>query len=146
MPDRVTHLFFYGVLLGDVAPPAVKALLADLGPGRKGTVQGMLYAVPDPEGSYPVLIKGTARVHGMVHEARGVDMAALDLFEGIDPHDPANSEYRRIVMEAVLEDGSTMMSQAYFYNREIGDHLVPLEHGDFTRYLLETGFRPYSGE
>ncbi|MXO65781.1 gamma-glutamylcyclotransferase family protein [Altericroceibacterium endophyticum] len=138
-------LFFYGVLLGDVAPPAVKTLLADLGPGRRATVTGRLYAAGDPQGAYPVLVEGTGEVQGMVHEAGSVDTEALDRFERIDPDDPDKGEYRRIEMDAVCADGTHCVAEVYFYNHALSPQLRPIPHGDFARFLKETGHQPYSG-
>ena len=47
------YLFFYGVLLGDLASPAIKSMLSGLGPGRPATTSGTLYAVQTPRGWYP---------------------------------------------------------------------------------------------
>ena len=95
------HLFFYGVLLGEIASPAIAAMLAGLGPGCRACAHGQLYAVPSTRGCYPALLTGegheTREVRGMVHAAGSVDIAALDRFEGMDRtiRAPANTAARR---------------------------------------------------
>jgi len=138
-------LFFYGVLLGSVAEGAVRDLLHGLGPGRATTVRGLLYAVPDPRGFYPVLAPGEGTVRGMVHQAGAVDLAALDRFEGVDPGDPSAGEYRRESVFAKLSGGGSVAADAYLYNRVIGPDLVPIPHGDFARWLRENRARAFAG-
>jgi gamma-glutamylcyclotransferase (GGCT)/AIG2-like uncharacterized protein YtfP len=138
------HLFFYGVLLGSVAEGTVRELLAGIGPGRPATTGGRLYAVPDVRGAYPVLVPGAGVVHGMVHEAGGVDLDALDRFEGVDPHEPSAGEYRRESREADVAGEGRVMADAYLYNRTIAADFVPIHHGDFARWLRETGTRPFT--
>jgi gamma-glutamylcyclotransferase (GGCT)/AIG2-like uncharacterized protein YtfP len=133
------YLFFYGVLIGEIAPPRVRQLLAGIGPGQAATVRGTLYAVPDARGAYPVLLPGEGLVHGWLHEAGSVDLAALDRFEGVDPDDPMSGEYRREAVLAMLADGSTVEAQAYLWNRQVHDGLERLAEGDFARWLAGSG-------
>ena len=139
----VQHLFFYGVLIGEVAPPRVRQLLAGIGPGQPATVPGRLYAIPDPRGAYPVMLPGAGIVHGRLHEAGSVDLAGLDAFEGVDPHDPLAGEYRRVAVMARLADGREVAAQAYLWNREVTAALVPLPAGDFARWLAGSGHAPF---
>ena len=132
-------LFFYGVLIGEIAPPRVQQLLAGIGPGQAATVRGMLYAVPDARGAYPVLLPGEGLVYGQLHEAGSVDLAALDSFEGVDPCDPMAGEYRREALPATLADGRMVEAQAYLWNRPVHDGLVRLAEGDFAHWLAGSG-------
>jgi hypothetical protein len=81
----------------------------------------------------------------MVHEAGGVDLGALDRFEGVDPHEPTAGEYRREPLEADVAGRGRVMADAYLYNRAIGADFVPIPHGGFARWLRETGTRPFAG-
>lgn len=139
------HLFFYGVLIDGLASPSIRALLAGLGPGRPATTRGALFAIPDPRGWYPVLLPGEGEVCGMLHEAGTVDLAALDRFEGVDPADPPAGEYRREPVEVVPEGGGPLMADAYLYNRARAPEVEPIPHGDFARWLRETGHAPLAG-
>lgn len=136
------RLFFYGVLLGEVASPAIRTLLAGLGHGERATTQGTLFAVPDPAGWYPVLLDGKQQVTGALHEAGMVDLAALDRFEGVDPADPRAGEYRRAAISVTGQTGLAVSAHAYLYNHAPGPGFVPIGHGDFARWLRETGNRP----
>ena len=55
--------------------------LRGLGMGAPATTTGALYAIPAASGWFPALIPTQARfatvVHGMIHEAGAVDLAAL---------------------------------------------------------------------
>ncbi|MCP5395552.1 MAG: gamma-glutamylcyclotransferase [Sphingomonadaceae bacterium] len=136
-------LFFYGVLMGDVAPPRVQELLAGIGPGQPATVRGTLYAVPDPRGAYPVLLPGSGLVHGRLHEAGRVNIAALDRFEGVDPDDPLAGEYRREEVEALDAGGARHAVQAYLWNREPDARLERVASGDFASWLAQSGQRAF---
>lgn len=133
------------MLIGEIAPPRVQELLAGIGPGQAATVPGTLYAVPDPRGAYPVLLPGDAAVHGRVHEAGSVNLTALDAFEGVDPHAPRAGEYRREVVAATLANGIVVEAQAYLWNRQVSDVLVPLPGGDFASWLAASGYAAFGG-
>lgn len=137
------YLFFYGVLIGEIAPPRVQRLLEGIGPGQAATVHGTLYAVPDARGAYPVLLPGEDLVFGQVHEAGRVDLAALDEFEGVDPVDPLAGEYRREAVRATLAEGRMVEAQAYLWNRPAHDGLVRLAEGDFARWLAGSGYAAF---
>jgi gamma-glutamylcyclotransferase (GGCT)/AIG2-like uncharacterized protein YtfP len=129
-------LFFYGVLLGSVAEGRIRTLLHGLGPGRPASTSGRLYAVAERGRFYPALVPGEGTVHGMAHEAGTVDLAALDRFENV--RSDGTGEYRRVPIRLLL-GGGTEGADAYLYNRPIVAGLVPIEHGDFARWLRNTG-------
>ena len=139
------HLFFYGVLLGELASTRIAALLAGLGPGRPAMASGTLYAIDDPRGWYPALLPGEGEVHGMVHAAGRVDVPALDRFEGVDPHDPRAGEYRREAIRVAAEGGELLMAQAYLYNRAPAPDHERIPYGDFACWLRQTGRHPLAG-
>jgi gamma-glutamylcyclotransferase (GGCT)/AIG2-like uncharacterized protein YtfP len=127
------HLFFYGILQGDVAQGPVRDLLAGIGPGAPATARGLLYAVRNEAGAYPAMVAGDGEVCGMLHEAGSVDLAALDVFEG--------EEYRR----AEIETAGGQVAQAYLWAGST-DGLQPIAHGEFARWLRENGLSAYSAE
>lgn len=124
-------LFLYGVLMrGAAAWP----FLAGLGAGRAARTYGALFAIPDPQGWYPALLPGNDVVHGLLHDAGRVDLAAVDAFEG--------AEYRRgSVMVEVA--GQTVAAQAYLWQGVLPGGAQQIAHGDFARWLAETGRAPF---
>jgi hypothetical protein len=84
-------------------------------------------------------------VRGMLHPPGTVDLAALDRFEQHDPADPAGSPYLRADIRAWSDAGVACEAQAYIWNRPVDADHVPVPHGDFARYLAETGLAPFSG-
>ena len=144
-------LFFYGVLQPGLVSGRMAELVAMLGDPRPATVAGLLYAVPDPAGHYPILIPciGSQRVFGAVMfpgERFGPgELAELDAFERFDPRAPGASDYVRRSREAELPDGTSMGADAYVWNRAIGTDFIPILHGNFERYLAETGACPLPG-
>ncbi|MDD3798814.1 MAG: gamma-glutamylcyclotransferase [Novosphingobium sp.] len=129
--------FFYGTLQQGLARGEAARLVAGLGEGVSALVRGALFALDDPHGCYPVLVSGgSRRVTGRVVDCPGDRrwLAQMDAYEG--------AEYRRCPVRARLADGSTVMAQAYFYARRRGAGLVPIAHGDFARFLAETGRAP----
>ena len=149
--DLPGALFFYGVLRPGLASGRMAGLIALLGQDRPATVSGKLYAVPDPRGHFPVMIAATAgeQVHGTVltpgPRFGSAELAEFDAFEGFKPNDPDKSEYRRLTLVATLPDGSATNADVYRWNRAIGGEFIPIIHGDFARYLAETGNRPLPG-
>lgn len=139
------RLFFYGVLIGKLASPDIRRLLTGIGPGRPAMANGRLYAVKGGDGCYPVLVPGRGAVRGMLHEAGRADIASLDAFERCFPDAPERSEYLRRPIAVRMGGRSAIAAQAYIYNRPVSGHLVRIGHGDFARWLHESGNRPISG-
>lgn len=127
-----TRLFFYGVLIAEIAPPPVQKLLAGLGPGRPATTRGDLFAVADPEGAHPAMVPGDGVVKGMLHEAGTVDLAGLDAFEGTD--------YARQTITATVS-GEDVAAEAYVWVAPVAG-LAPIPDGDFARWLAASGLAP----
>lgn len=149
--DLPGALFFYGVLRPGLASGRMAELIALLGRANPATVAGRLYAVPDPRGHYPVMGAAGAgeRVHGTIlipgPRFGPGEMAELDAFEGFHPKDAARSDYLRRALVATLFDSSTCDADAYRWNRPISADFIPIPHGDFARYLAESGARPLPG-
>ena len=140
---RPTHLFFYGVLQEGLGPDGGDwPFLSGLGLGAPATTTGALYAIPDPAGWYPALILTQARfatsVHGTLHEASAVDIAAIDAFEGED--------YAR---QSVAVDGwdgyGETRADAYVWTADLPDGAEPIPGGSFAEWLEQTGRRAYAG-
>ena len=141
------HFFFYGTLRPDCATGLPARLIAPLEPVGPATVAGRIFAKPDPRGCYPVLYRGgRGRVTGFVfRERKGARcgwLQALDRFEGAAG---GGGEYLRRPVRAVLADGTRLLADAYLYNRPAVRTLVPIRHGDFARFLAETGQSQFSG-
>lgn len=126
------HLFFYGVLIAEIAPPPVQELLAGLGPGRPAIAQGDLFAVVNPADAHPAMVPGEGEVKGVLHEAGTVDLAGLDVFEGAD--------YCRQQV-SVSCAGETVAADAYVWVGSTAG-LEPIADGDFARWLAESGLAP----
>lgn len=132
-------MFFYGVLREGVGD---WPFLAGLGLGSPATTAGALFAIPHPHGWFPALVLTQARfatnVVGTLHEAGDIDLAAVDAFEGPD--------YTR---QAVPVDGwsgfGDTEAQAYVWTADLPDNAEPIVHGDFVRWLEETGRSAFTG-
>lgn len=129
------QLFVYGVLregLGDWP------FLAGIGPGRAATTSGDLFAISDPQGWCPALRHGQGpgwgTVTGTLHDARILDWAAVDAFEGPD--------YTRRPIP-VRCGGETITAHAYLWTAPLPAGAPRIAHGDFARWLAETGRAPF---
>ena len=144
----IRHFFFYGTLRQDLAQGLPARLVEGLEPIAPASVRGRIFACIDPAGgAYPVLFRGGGgQVRGLVCRATGGfrarDLAALDRYEGVAG---AGGEYVRRPVRARLEGGPAMAADAYIYARRPSRSLMPIAHGDFARWLAETGAAPYGG-
>ncbi|MBO9498745.1 MAG: gamma-glutamylcyclotransferase [Novosphingobium sp.] len=139
------HFFFYGTLRHDVARKAAVRLIEGLEIVGPASVRGRMFAKRDLRGAYPLLLRGgIGTVRGTV--CRGGEaftirsLAALDRYEGAAT---AGGEYVRRPMTVLLDSGGSIIADAYLYNRRATADLVPIPHGDFARWLAETGERPF---
>ena len=127
-------LFFYGVLMPELATGRMAELVALLDPGQVATVAGKLFAIADPEGHHPAMIPGAGAVHGRLHllgeQFGAAELAEMDAYEG--------SDYARRSVEVRLADGSSASCEAYVWTGPTTG-LTPITHGDFARYLTESG-------
>jgi gamma-glutamylcyclotransferase (GGCT)/AIG2-like uncharacterized protein YtfP len=116
------HLFVYGTLLSnahDTLGAAMRTRLSnETGFIGLGSTPGRLYDL----GDYPGLVEAKLRdrnlVAGEVLELH--DAAAtfywLDLYEDVDPADPAAGLYRRVPQLAILSDGIGIRCWIYALN------------------------------
>lgn len=140
------HFFFYGTLRPDLAQGLPARLIERLEPVGGAVAHGRMLARRDPRGVYPVLVRGTGRVHGMVCRAdgrlSGPWLDALDRYEGAAG---GGGEYLRRPIAVRLAGARRITAQAYLFNRPLLPALIPVPHGDFARFLAETGLRPFAG-
>jgi gamma-glutamylcyclotransferase (GGCT)/AIG2-like uncharacterized protein YtfP len=141
MSQLPSALFFYGVLRPDLASGRMAELVALLGPAVPASVKGTLFAVASADGHYPAMVAGPSRVHGtLLRLGPGFSAAhleELDRFEGTD--------YARRPVMARGANGSESAADAYLWCRPSDSGLAPIPHGDFARYLAETGATPLPG-
>ncbi len=140
------HLFVYGVLIRELAQGRAAELIAPLGPGTRASVRGALYALQqDGGGWYPILLPDPAggEVHGVVHPARGVDWPAMDDFE--DAHGGPDAEYARRVLPVAGAGIPAGEAFVYCFARILPADAEPIAHGDFAKWLSETGRKAIEG-
>jgi len=139
------RFFFYGTLLDGSDNPVAQAIHALLEPEGPAMAKGNLHAVPDPAGWFPALVPGDGPVHGKTYRARAgfsaADLAQMDAYEDYDPAASDASLYIRA--ELALAGGG--MAQAYLFNRPLPPESQPIAHGDFRRWLAETGQAQFTG-
>ncbi|MFM2273339.1 MAG: hypothetical protein RL702_2404 [Pseudomonadota bacterium] len=139
------RFFFYGTLLDGSDNPVARAIHALLEPLGAAEVRGALHAVPDTAGWFPALLAGDGPVHGRLYAARAGfhpdDLARMDAYEDFDPAQPGASLYVR--REVELTAGGT--AQAYLFNQPLPAGTRPIPHGDFRRWLAESGESQFTG-
>lgn len=141
------YFFFYGTLIQGLDCPVSRALRGALAPCGPAWLRGALFAIDDPGGWYPALLPGCDRVRGQLYrrtsrfDARA--LARLDLYEGYDLRRPARSAYLRRSVKVRRASGGAVRAQVYVFNARLPDDAIRLDGGDFPRWLLRTGYRPY---
>ncbi len=139
-----SHLFLYGILQDGLGPDGGDwPFLKGLGQGFPATTTGALFAIPASDGWFPALIRAqgqiTAIIHGAIHEASAVDIAAVDAFEG--------AEYTRM---AIPVDGrqarGVAAAHAYVWTAPLPDSAEPIAHGNFAQWLEDTERKAWSGD
>lgn len=118
-------IFVYGTLRPDASAAHRMA-----GRGHwlgAATAIGRLYRI----GDYPGMVEGDAVVQGALFAADDPDalLAALDVYEGCGPDDPAPHEYRRARIAVMLDD-QTHEAWTYLYNWPVDPDAL-IESGDF---------------
>lgn len=139
------RFFFYGTLLDGSDNPVARAVHALLEPEGSAAAHGKLHAVPDRAGWFPALVSGEGQVLGRCYQARpgfsASDLAQLDAYEDYDPANEGSSLYLRRSVELI--GGSC--AQAYLFNQPLPVGSQPILHGDFRRWLSETGEAQFTG-
>jgi gamma-glutamylcyclotransferase (GGCT)/AIG2-like uncharacterized protein YtfP len=130
-------LFVYGTLLDGIARGEAERLTQGLPPGTPASISGELRLIEEPLGCYPVLVPAEGRVRGKVLDCPDDPqwIGEVDAYEGAD--------YRRWTVVAELADGSELEVQAYICLIMDPDELPLIPEGDFARFIVETGKRPF---
>lgn len=140
------HFFLYGTLRPDCATGLSSRLIAPLDFLGEATVAGKLFAKRDPRGVYPVLIAGgRERVRGVLAAMSAGAKPPPGWIHTLDEYEGAGREYLRRSVRCVGPDGQPVKAQAYVYARPTARGLQAIRHGDFRRFLEETGLRPFAG-
>ena len=139
------RFFFYGTLLDGSDNPVARDIHALLAPLGQASVRGALHAVPDAHGWFPALLPGDGPAQGRLYEARAhftpADLARMDAYEDYDPARPEASLYLRRTVE--LAGGGS--AEAYLFNQPLPAGSREIPHGDFRRWLAESGEAQFSG-
>ncbi len=127
----MTLLFIYGTLM-----PGLRLEAEMHGAGFVGTAQvpGRLVDV----GRFPGLLPGDGQITGEVYEVDDVQLARLDVVEGMVRGDRGASQYWREAVSVLSGPLQGQPVQTYVYNRPV-DACVPIPHGDYRRYIREVG-------
>ena len=130
MPD---HLFVYGTLSPQHAPPEIRATVRRLRPVGQASVRGRLYDL----GEYPgaILSKNSRSViRGEVFELPGDKgtLTSLDDYEGFEPNRPGSSLFLRQTRLVTMEDGTRLRCWVYVYNGTMKD-AQPVRSGRYSR-------------
>jgi gamma-glutamylcyclotransferase (GGCT)/AIG2-like uncharacterized protein YtfP len=142
------RFFFYGTLMAGSGNPVADRIhdrLRELGPA---VATGRLFAIATRQGWYPALLADPAgaAVHGIAYEAlpgfTDEDLALLDRYEAYDRDRLAASEYWREPIPVAC-GGCEHLAEAYVYRAALPRGAQPVPHGDFRRFLAETGAAAY---
>lgn len=129
MTDADLRIFVYGTLRRGCSSGAHRRYLGEaelIGPGK---VRGLLYQV----NIYPGLVLNAEDqwIQGEVYELPNrATLTALDDYEGVGGQFEEPMEYRREVVEVVLEEGEAIKAWTYVYNWPL-KNLAPIASGDF---------------
>ncbi|MBV8550092.1 MAG: gamma-glutamylcyclotransferase [Acidobacteriaceae bacterium] len=99
----------------------------------RGRVQGRLFRI----GSYPGLVPsktGGEWVYGEVYRlSNAIEVyRVLDEYEGCGPNDPRPHEFRRSIMRAFLDSGTSVAATVYVYGHDVRNR-KRIVSGDFLR-------------
>ena len=139
------RFFFYGTLQAGSGNAVARSLQGLVRPLAPASVKGALFAIPEAQGWYPALAPdGQGTVHGTLSQAlphfTARDLARMDAWEDYDPARPDLSLYLRC--KVALDGGGE--AQAYVWNRPLPGDAIRIAHGDFRRWLAESGFEEFS--
>ncbi len=114
------YIFFYGTLLPQHAPAAVREVLAALRPWGEGWVRGTLFDF----GPHPGAVlsdSAETRVYGRVFQLPEDEsvLARLDEYEGYDPAFPNCEWFARRRVPVTMENGSTLACWIYEYKGDV---------------------------
>ena len=142
----IRYFFFYGTLIGALGCPIAKALRGALAPCGPGSLRGALYVLDDPGGWYPALLPGRSIVRGVLYQrTERFDDALLTQLDAYEGCSPVRSDYVRRSALVRRAGGGAVMAQVYWYQAELPKAARALAHGDFCRWIAQTGNRPFGG-
>ena len=127
----MTLLFIYGTLMPGLRLEAEMHGARFVGAAQ---VPGRLVDV----GRFPGLLPGDGQITGEVYEVDDVQLARLDVVEGMVRGDRGASQYWREAVSVLSGPLQGQPVQTYVYNRPV-DACVPIPHGDYRRYIREVG-------
>jgi gamma-glutamylcyclotransferase (GGCT)/AIG2-like uncharacterized protein YtfP len=133
MASVTHHLFVYGTLSPQHAPPEIAATVRRLRPVGAASVRGRLYDL----GEYPgaILSKSSRSViRGEVFElpSDSQTLSSLDNYEGFEPGKPGSSLFVRRTWSVVMDDGTRLRCWVYVYNGDTR-RALPVRNGRYTR-------------
>jgi gamma-glutamylcyclotransferase (GGCT)/AIG2-like uncharacterized protein YtfP len=133
MAPMTHHLFVYGTLSPQHAPPEIAATVRRLRPVGAASVRGRLYDL----GEYPgaILSKSSRSViRGEVFELPrdAQTLSSLDNYEGFEPGKPSSSLFVRRTWPVVMDDGTRLRCWVYVYNGDTR-RALPVQGGRYLR-------------
>lgn len=131
MSEAGLRVFVYGTLRRGCSSGAHRRYLGGADFIGEGKVKGQLY----PVNIYPGLVQNPEDYWalGEVYQLPNKDtLAALDDYEGVGSSFEEPQEYRRQVVEVVLESGEPIKAWTYIYNWPL-NNLAPIASGDFLK-------------
>ncbi len=130
--------FFYGTLIHEYDNPATRAVRSLLCPLGRATARGIVLAVRDSQGWYPVLRTGHGTVQGWLYATRpGFSAGALRLLDAFEQADrrAGQREYRRCAIR-VRQGRRVVRAETYVHDRPAHCGMPRVATGDFARFLL----------
>jgi gamma-glutamylcyclotransferase (GGCT)/AIG2-like uncharacterized protein YtfP len=114
------HLFVYGTLSPQHAPPEISAVAQKLRPVGSASIRGQLYDL----GEYPGAVlssRSGSVIRGEVFELPDDRdaLSYLDEYEGFEPARPRSSLFVRRNRSVRLDDGTQLRCWVYVYNRPV---------------------------
>jgi gamma-glutamylcyclotransferase (GGCT)/AIG2-like uncharacterized protein YtfP len=111
------HLFVYGTLSPQHAPPEIAATVRRLRPVGQASIRGRLYDL----GEYPGAIlseRSRSVIRGEVFELPGDKgtLTSLDNYEGFEPNKQSSSLFLRRARPVTMDDGTRLRCWVYIYN------------------------------
>lgn len=128
------YLFVYGTLLKNTQHEMSKFLASHAVFIGKGFIHGKLYEISWFPGAV-ASNKSYEKVYGSLFKVNEFNslFKVLDDYEGIGEHHQKPNLFKRELVTAFLEDGSTFETWVYFYNLAVDD-LKQITSGDFLRF------------
>ncbi|MCH7629370.1 gamma-glutamylcyclotransferase family protein [Novosphingobium percolationis] len=131
--------FFYGTLTHDHDNAMTRAVLPLLRPVGRAAARGVVLAVRDPQGWYPVLRPGGGEARGWLYAAGpGFGPRALRLLDAYETADrrPGQREYRRQVIGVRL-GRRAVRAQAYVHAVPAHGGMLRVHRGDFAGFVAQ---------